>query len=642
MLRWPLFRQKKNAPTPDVGRPLVDERSVPFDAHKSSRASPTDPKLARQYFELSCNALAASRIEEAEHQLRLALAAQPDHFEALCNLGALLRDRGQLPEAAAFIQRALDMKPRTPAAAFNLGLIRINQGRWSEAVSLLEVASSCQPKDADTHYWLGNARMGYGDAIGARSAYRSALRCKPGLLEARWGLTMAQIPAMALTDAEQAAGPQNFAIELKRLTAWIAANPTSDGSNAVGAQQPYYLAYREDNHINSLKTYGELCTAIMAKWSRQTDLPAPTIAKRKKWRIGIVSAHVHSHAVWHALLRGWIEHLDPSKFELHVFHTGQVLDAETEWAKRRVAKLTHGPKDWKDWVQLVSNSQFDALLYPEIGMDATTMRLAALRLARLQLAGWGHPMTSGLPTMDGYISADAFEPPDANTHYTEKLIKLPRLGSCYYPYGTAPAKIDFSEFGISAGNRVLLFAGTAFKYAPSFDATLVDIARRCAPCKFVFFRDGTRSLADQLQNRLSTALREAGVDPKDILCFVPWQSQAGFFAFLDRADVFVDSLGFSGFNTVMQAVERSTPIVAYQGRYMRGRFASGVLHELGLNECVCASTGEFVRCIDRVVADDTNRSAIRQRIAANSRKLYADKTSVTELGNYIENMLQGT
>ena len=66
-------------------------------------------------------------------------------------------------------------------------------------------------------------------------------------------------------------------------------------------------------------------------------------------------------------------------------------------------------------------------------MDATTAKLAALRLAPVQAASWGHPETSGLPTIDYYLSAQALEPADAQENYTEKLVALPNLGCWLVP-----------------------------------------------------------------------------------------------------------------------------------------------------------------------------------------------------------------
>jgi predicted O-linked N-acetylglucosamine transferase (SPINDLY family) len=83
---------------------------------------------------------------------------------------------------------------------------------------------------------------------------------------------------------------------------------------------------------------------------------------------------------------------------------GGVEDGETAWAERRVFTFHHGSRDWSEWAKVISDARLDVLLYPEIGMDATTVRLACLRLARVQLASWGHPITTGLPTLDGYLS----------------------------------------------------------------------------------------------------------------------------------------------------------------------------------------------------------------------------------------------
>ena len=68
------------------------------------------------------------------------------------------------------------------------------------------------------------------------------------------------------------------------------------------------------------------------------------------------------------------------------------------------------------------------MFYPEVGMDPATCALAALRLAPLQIASWGHPVTTGLPTIDLFVSGELLEGPGAERHYHEKLIRLPGTG----------------------------------------------------------------------------------------------------------------------------------------------------------------------------------------------------------------------
>ena len=48
----------------------------------------------------------------------------------------------------------------------------------------------------------------------------------------------------------------------------------------------------------------------------------------------------------------------------------------------------------------VASARLDVLHYPDLGMDPFTYLLAMARLSPLQTVGWGHPITSGLPSID--------------------------------------------------------------------------------------------------------------------------------------------------------------------------------------------------------------------------------------------------
>jgi protein O-GlcNAc transferase len=596
-----------------------------------SAAVAAEPGLAEAQFQLGGLLRGRGRLDDAEKHLRLAVAAQPGHFAAASDLGALLKDRGRSQEAEKFLEKAIELKPDLAPAAYNLAMLRIDQRRWNEAAALLRTYIAFDPKDADAQYWLGNASIGEGEFVAARKAYQAAVQLDAKHVRSRWGLAMAQIPTLPQTDAEQSAAMPAFAIELRKLDDWFRTNQPADGFTAVGAQQPFYAAYIMQNHRDSLAKYGQLCTTLMGAWARKVGVPAPVRALGTKCRVGIVSAHIHSHSVWHAILRGWVEHLDPAQFELHLFHTGPSRDGETEWAARRVTKLHHAVGDWGAWAKSISDGRFDVLIYPEIGMDSTTVRLAALRLARVQLASWGHPITTGLPTIDGFLSAQAFEPAGAEAHYTETLIALPRLGCCYRPFGITSKTVDLSVWGISGHDKVLLCAGTPFKYAPRDDALWVDIARRCRPCKLVFFRAEHGKISQRLEQRLKLAFDAAGLPFDDCVRFIPWQNHAAFFGVLDRTDVYLDSIGFSGFNTTMQAIERGVPIVAWEGEFMRGRFASGILRQAGLDEWVADTKESYLERVERLCTQRSLREKLREEIVTRRSGLYEDQAGVEVL-----------
>lgn len=605
------------------------------------RVAGQHPRVAQAHFELGNRALHRGQLDAAFGHFRRAVEHDARHAAAHANLGAVLKDRRKLPQAVTHLDTALELDPTLAQAAYNLAMIKIDQRQWEPAARLLRQSLDVQPKQADAQYWLGNALMGMGNAAEARKAYQAALRIDSHYIQARWGNVMAQLPAIAGHAGEQEESAAAFARELDKARSWFRTHSPVNAYQAVGSQQPFYLAYIEQDHRAALQAYGDLCTSLMGAWARKIPVPAPAPRQEGKIRIGVISAHIHSHSVWHAVLRGWVEHLDREQFTLELFHVGEDRDAETEWAARQVARLHHGLGDWTAWAQAVSQGRFDVLIYPEIGMDATTVRLCALRLARVQLASWGHPLTTGLPTIDGYISAQAFEQGGSQAHYNERLLALPRLGCAYRAYGTRPRPVDLATLGVTPGDRVLLCAGNSFKYAPRDDQLYVEIAHRCQPCKLMFFSGPGDLKARLLQERLRQAFMAAGLDFETSVRFVPWLPQEQFFGLLQQAHVFLDSPGFSGFNTAMQAVECGTPIVAWEGRFMRGRFASGILRELGMPEWIAESHTGFA---DRVLAlcDDAARARVQQQLRERRARLFGDKETVDVLATHLRELAHGS
>lgn len=602
-----------------------------------ARLRKPEPRSAEAFVQLAGFSLSDGRLDIALRLLRRAVEADPQHAEAHANLGAVLRDLGQPDAAVEPLRAALAIKPGLPQAAFNLGMVYVDRKDWPQAVPLLEAAAAGSPRDPEAHYWLGNALMGWGDCESARQAYHTAVRLKSNHLQARWGETMAQLPAVSRSAGEQEQALVRFRQELDRLRSWFATQRPAEAYIAVGAQQPFYLAYTEKDCTSLLSQYGQLCATLMEGWARKSRLPPPeSRGTGGVLRVGIVSAHVHGHSVWDAVLRGWIEHLDPKRFELHLFHTGSGTDDETKWAERRVESLHRNLGDWTAWAKAISDARFDVLLYPEIGMDATTVRLSALRLARMQVASWGHPITTGLPTMDAYLSAEAFEPPGRDDHYTERLIALPRLGCAYQPYDTEPEEPDLASWGVAEGDRLLVCAGQPFKYAPRDDAVWVAVARRCQPCKLLFFAGPDDLKAKVLEHRLRGAFAEGGVDFEATVRFIPWLPRGAFFGLLGRADVFLDTIGFSGFNTAMQAVQCGTPIVAWEGQFMRGRFASAILRQMGLDEFVAGSAEAYVALVQQLCNDPAARDAVRKRMWQARERLYDDSATVEALGEQLQ------
>jgi len=186
---------------------------------------------------------------------------------------------------------------------------------------------------------------------------------------------------------------------------------------------------------------------------------------------------------------------------------------------------------------------------------------------------------------------------------------------------------------------ILISPGTPFKYARQNDAVFVDIARRLGKCRIVFFYYKIRALSRVLQQRLAFAFRQAGMNFADYCVFIPWQNTAAFYGLLQRAHVFLDTIGFSGFNTAMQAVECGLPIVTRDGRFMRGRLAGGILRRLGLSELVAGSNADYVELAVRLAQNGEYRNTISRNLATSSPILFDDAAPARALEDFLANPL---
>jgi predicted O-linked N-acetylglucosamine transferase (SPINDLY family) len=607
-------------------------------------------------------------LERAERLFRAALRARPDFAEALVMLANVLDSRGEAAAAFAalesavrlradyaslfFRQRcesanslvrqgrleqaveryreALRFKADSLDAQYGLAAALRHLGRHDEATAAFETAMRLTPHSAQGYYQLANAFRDADRNGEALDCLRRAIALDPEYADARRALAMYQLPAVhGPEDPQQSRAA--FSRELEALDHWYDATRGAKGFESVGNVQPFLLAYHEADNRELLQRHGGLCSRLMGAWADAAALPRPARGSGGAVRVGVVSNFFSNHSVWSAIVLGWFAQLDRERVALHAFYLRTQEDDETRFAASRAAHFESGSRDLRAWADAILRQRLDVIIYPEIGMDAMTLKLASLRLAPVQAATWGHPQTTGLPTIDYYLSAAAFEPDDAQSHYSERLVALPGVG-CHY---SAKALPQAEPVGLDSTRPLAVCPGAPFKYAPQHDALLVEIARR-AGCRLVFFTFNVNpDLSRKLRQRLEQAFARRSLKLDDYSSFIPWQSGPAFFGVLGRASVFLDTIGFSGFNTAMHAVQCTLPIVARDGRFMRGRLASGILKRMGLGELVAASDDEYLSLAVKLMAEPAYRESIRKRMRVAQAALFEDLAPIRALEQFL-------
>lgn len=611
-----------------------DDLAIRF-MQRSIRASPTVQ---------ACESLgrlltAVQRPKEAIGAFNKAIDLNAEEFEQPENR-AIAADRLRKLEAGldAFERAASSHLEEDESLKFDFALALNNCGNLAryadmreKAATIYRKALAVRPDLAAIWHNLGLTYGDMGDVVEALSCYDRALALAPDVVQTRWARALA--PALPTLNDPEHTTPQRQAImrEFDALDDWFDDERTATGYQIVGENYPFYLAYQESDNRDLLARHGALCCRLMQHWqSRRGYQPRP-LAPTGRLQLGIVSPNIRNHSVWHAIIKGWLRYLEPEQVEIHLFSTSNIEDSETDWAKQHVASYTKLGQDLDQAVASILSRQLDVLIYPAIGMDLLCIRLASLRLCRLQMMSWGHPETSGLPTIDYYLSAEDLEPERADENYSETLIALPKLGCSYQPFADNSADPDFSGLGLSEDSPLLISPGVPFKYAPQHDRIYVEIARRLEDCQIVFFTGPAPELSKKFQTRLQNAFEREGLDFSRNCRFVRWLDQPQFYGLLKRADVFLDTIGFSGFNTAIQAIECGLPIVTREGRFLRGRLASGILRRLELTELIAADAPAYVDLAVRLVRDRSYQRDIRRKIWVRRSRLFNDPEPVRAL-----------
>jgi len=560
-----------------------------------------------------------------------AIALDPQNAEIFNNRGNTLQELKQYQAALQSYDKAIALDPRNANAHYNRGNTLQELKQYQAALQSYDKAIALDPQNAEAFNGRGDCLYELCNIKAAKQQYQTAVQLNPNLIQARLGIPTANIPKVFSSGDDRELLRKTLSRDLDDLVAWSSSNHTNISYQSVGCHQPYYLAYQNVSNVEILQQYGKIAQNFMRSFKSGS---LEKMTRTGAIQIGIISSHIHSHSVWNAITKGFVENFDKERFDFHFFHLGNYEDQATGIARALSKSFTNGPLGLLEWVGKIQNRQMDVLIYPEIGMHQLTTQLATMRLAPLQLAFWGHPETTGLNTIDYYVSGECLEADGSQKYYSEKLLKLSNLGCYSLPYSGPISRPHLRSLGIDEYRPILLCPGSPFKYQPQYDHVFIEIAQANPNCQFVFF-DFPNTPTHILNNRLRDQFKKANLAFDKQVIVLPLLKPDAFYGLLKKADVFMDTIGFSGFNTALQAIECHLPIVTIEGQFMRGRLASGILKRLGILELIANDEEEYVSLVNKLLTDRPYNRNIRDQITSAQEILFRDLTPIKEFQNFL-------
>jgi len=580
------------------------------------------------------------RMPEAAEAYRSATAIAPDYAEAWMNLGVVLLAGGDEDGAEVALATSAEKHPGVlPRVGETLGRLRLRTAHRilggkdrDDALAPASEAARLLPRSPDAVGAEGLALLHRCELEAALERFDRAATLAPD--EPRWRFVRALAwPAVMESKAQIA---WRLA-EVSRDLSALARDPPQVGDPARDiVMNGLFMAYQgfDDTRLQCdiAEAYRRACPIL--EWS--SPHLAPGRPAGRKIRLGMVSAYLNDHTIGKLNL-GFARHLDKSRFELVILRPqgtgGGTLARFFDESADRVVEL---PLDIAAAREAVAGARLDALFYPEVGLAPLVYFLAFARLAPVQFTTWGHPVTTGMPNMDYFLSSRKVEPADGERRYREKLVLFDALPSFYYrPRDPADADMR-ARLGIGRDERLYVCPQTLIKFHPDFDEAVVAILRGDGKGVLVLIDSPNPSWNRKLQARMA----KAGPDVASRIRFVPPMPMPEFFALQRQADCLLDTFHFGGGCSSYEALGASAPVVTLPGDAMRARVTLGWYEALGEPGWVARDPAHFVELAHRLANDVDAREASRRRIAKALPALVENQAVVRELERFVEGAVE--
>ena len=570
------------------------------------------------------------RYDLAAKALRQALRLRDAHPRTWYNLAICLNKILDHAGAMDALEKALELRPDYDEALRLLKLTALKCSNEERALWAVQTLSERHPENAGYLCDLGDMLVRLGRYDEADQVYQKAIASDPTHLESQLATCLRLNPIMT----SKAMIAQSRAGVHKALGVLTSLEASLDQVPRRLSDEPYFLAYHAENDapIKSeiAATLRSSCPGLNYEAPHVRNWAGPA----EKIRLGVCSEFLSNHTIG-KLFGGYIEKLDPERYEITLIRlqSSKPDDMSRRFAGQAARVVTLRSELVQQHTQ-IADLELDILFYPDIGMSPDTYSLAFARLAPIQMVSWGHPDTTGIDTLDYYLSADSIEASDAQAHYSERLICFERL-PCYYQAKTLrPADLDRVALGLPASGRLYGCPQTLFKFHPDFDAVLSAIVDQDPEGHIVLLEGRVPSWVRALKARWA----QSAPSLLEKCVFLPHQPQEAFLALMQSMDVLLDPIHFGSGNTLYEAMSMGVPIVTWPGDFMRGRIVAGAYAQMGIeNPPIASSLDEYAPLAISLAQDEGRRAILSAKLKeAAEAHLIEDDLAIEEFDQFVQ------
>jgi protein O-GlcNAc transferase len=611
------------------------------------RASELKPDFAPTFNALGVVLKGLNETEAALAAFNRALAIRPDYPEALTNYGLALLEQERPADALAPLKRAAALAPAMAEVWLNLGLAQRARGDLQGAVASLRRAVTINADLAIAWNALGVVLGTLGEPAAASEALARAVRLTPDSVEvlSNYGLSLYKAgsdeDALATLERALALQPAHAEALFNRgvvrqhsgefagaLADWQA-TLRSDPAHRVARSNLLFALHYEPGMsgptlLDEARAFDRRHGHPGARYRSWTN--APDSARRLK--IGYVSPDFREHSVAQYVEPLFAAHARDA-VELFAYAELKRCDAVTERIRGHSDhwRETTGLSD-EDVARQIRADGIDILVDLAGHTGGNRLGAFALKPAPVQVAWLGYPGTTGLSAIDYRLTDALADPPAAEAHSSEVLVRLPHGFHCWRPLPDTP------EPAKRAPDRPIVFGSfnNPQKLSCQAVAAWAAILRR-VPGSRLKLKSSWLSRGRVLES-IRAAFAAHGIAAERIETAGWIAAASSHLAAYAEIDVALDPFPYNGTTTTIEALWMGVPVVALAGNRHAARVGVSLLTAIGVPELIAPTMESYVDLAARLAGDA--RSLDEYRATLRGRMMQSPLLDVTRFARDLE------
>ncbi|QPN62259.1 hypothetical protein [Synechococcus sp. CBW1004] len=361
----------------------------------------------------------------------------------------------------------------------------------------------------------------------------------------------------------------------------------------------------------------------------------------KKIRIGFLSRYFYSHSNTQAFM-GYFMYIDRSHFSVVVIHRHETIADEMQQSINSLAdEVIYLDSSLSFSCATIRSLSLDILFFTDIGMDPFDFLIPNMRPCPIQITGWGLPHTTGLQSIDYYLTSAWIETDDHQDEYTEKLARLEGLPCCfprsllYYRYKERITERAY--FMLPDDIFIFGCTQTLGKVHPDLDCMIEKISRGMPEAYFAFMSSGTdgldREFLERIQRRAPTAASKTILINK---C-----GAADFLSLCNCFDLLLDTPYYGAGITAYMSTYVGTPTICFKGKRLRDSTTSAIYRHLGIsNPPIASSINEYIQIALQLARDPVERTRLKNELIEAAHRLYDDQTFIRSFEDFCSELVK--